>query len=224
MRLLLSRLLFGPIGTRLGHIAVQRWLTDTSRPLFGPIGTRLGHIAVQRWLTDTSRPLFGPIGTRLANRRRLCWGLPAVLALMAGGCGGSEDGPRSSGDSGDSAGSENGAAGAEGVDGAGSPEPGTDSAEAAGAPERPGGEIVPAAEQWPEGLNPLASCRNATWLHRAAPGCSFAPRCAMAAEICSQQEPALRGPLGQPAAAALTEAAVACHHCAVDGRGSGGCH
>ena len=45
------------------------------------------------------------------------------------------------------------------------------------------------------------------------------PRCAMATEICSQQEPDLRGPQGQPAVAALMEAAVGCHHSAVDSRG-----
>ena len=49
-----------------------------------------------------------------------------------------------------SAGSENGATSAESADEAGSPEPGTESAEATGAPERPGGEIVLAVEQWPE--------------------------------------------------------------------------
>ena len=58
----------------------------------------------------------------------------------------------------------------------------------------------------------------------AAPGCSFAPRCPMATEICSQQEPDLRGPQGRPAVAASMEAAVACHHSAVDGRSSGSCH
>ena len=32
------------------------------------------------------------------------------------------------------------------------------------AADRPGGEIVLAVEQWPECLNPLTSCNNATWL------------------------------------------------------------
>ena len=45
------------------------------------------------------------------------------------------------------------------------------------------------------------------------------PRCPIATEVCSQQEPDLRGPQGQPAVAALMEAAVACHHSAVDSRG-----
>ena len=31
--------------------------------------------------------------------------------------------------------------------------------------ERPGGEIVLAVEQWPECLNPVTSCANATWLN-----------------------------------------------------------
>ena len=57
-----------------------------------------------------------------------------------------------------------------------------------------------------------------------APGCSFAPRCPMATDICGQQEPALRGPQGQPAEAALLEAAVACHHSAVEGRSSKSYH
>ncbi len=54
----------------------------------------------------------------------------------------------------------------------------------------------------------------------AAPGCSFAPRCPMATEICSHQEPELRGPQDQPAPAALMGPAVACHHSSVDGRRS----
>ena len=48
-------------------------------------------------------------------------------------------------------------------------------------------------------------------------GCSFAPRCPMATEICDHQEPALRGPQGRAAEATLMEAAVACHHSAVEG-------
>ncbi|MYG99021.1 MAG: hypothetical protein F4011_09415 [Acidimicrobiaceae bacterium] len=41
-------------------------------------------------------------------------------------------------------------------------ETGPDPAETAAA--RPGGEIVLAVEQWPECLNPLTSCANATWM------------------------------------------------------------
>ena len=51
----------------------------------------------------------------------------------------------------------------------------------------------------------------------AGPGCSFAPRCPIATEICSHQEPVLRGPHDLPAEATQTEAAVACHHSAVEG-------
>ncbi len=51
----------------------------------------------------------------------------------------------------------------------------------------------------------------------APPGCSFAPRCGMATGICEQQRPELRGAEGHPAGAASTEAAVACHHSAVEG-------
>ena len=80
---------------------------------------------------------------------------------MVGACGGSGDG---SGSSGDAAGSGNGATSAESADAADSAEPGTDSAEATGVPERPGGEIVLAVEQWPECLNPITSCANASWL------------------------------------------------------------
>ena len=58
----------------------------------------------------------------------------------------------------------------------------------------------------------------------AAPGCSYAPRCGMATEICRQQRPDLRGPQGVPADTVLMEAAVACHHSAVEGRSSGSCH
>ena len=53
----------------------------------------------------------------------------------------------------------------------------------------------------------------------AGPGCSFAPRCPIATEICSHQEPALRGPAGLPPEATPMEAAVACHHSAVEGLG-----
>ena len=268
---------------------------------------------------------------------------------MAGACGGSGDG---AGSSEDSAGSENGATSAEGVDGAGSPEPGTESAEATGAPQRPahrplsksaarlrsvdllervgipdadrrarryphelsGGmrqrvmiamaialdpavlivdepttaldatvqaqvlEVLSEVRQRMSGammiishdLGVVAGAADRVIVmyaghcvergdvhdvyHRAshpytagllaavprldrvatrltpiagsppgpvgaAPGCSFAPRCPIATEVCSQQEPDLRGPQGQPAVAALMEAAVACHHSAVDSRG-----
>ena len=120
---------------------------------------------------------------RPRSRHRLFWGFLAVLALVAGACGDSADG------SGDSAGSGTGATSAESADGAGSPETGTESVEASASPELPpetgvylrrrlgtesveasaspeqsGGEIVLAVEQWPECLNPLTSCANATWL------------------------------------------------------------
>ena len=89
------------------------------------------------------------------SRRQLFWGLLAVLALAAGACGDSGDG---AGSDGDPAGSQDAAAGAD------SPESGSETPGAAEAPERPGGEIVLAVEQWPECLNPLTSCANATWL------------------------------------------------------------
>ena len=79
------------------------------------------------------------------SRRRLFWGLLAVLALVAGACG----------DAGDLAGSQDSASGAD------STEAGNEATEA---PERPGGEIVLAVEQWPECVNPLTSCANASWL------------------------------------------------------------
>ena len=90
------------------------------------------------------------------SRRRLFWGFLAVLALVAGACGDSGDGAASAGDP---AGSQDSAAGTS---------PGADSTEAGneapGSPERPGGEIVLAVEQWPECVNPLTSCANASWL------------------------------------------------------------
>lgn len=58
----------------------------------------------------------------------------------------------------------------------------------------------------------------------AAAGCSFASRCPMATDICEQQRPDLRGREGHPAAAASTEAAVACHHSSVDGPTERSCH
>ena len=95
------------------------------------------------------------------SRRQLLWGLLAVLALAAGACGDSGDG---AGSDGDPAGSQHDAAGAAPADGADSPESGSETPGASEALERPGGEIVLAVEQWPECLNPLTSCANATWL------------------------------------------------------------
>jgi len=57
-----------------------------------------------------------------------------------------------------------------------------------------------------------------------APGCSFAPRCPLVTGICEQQRPVLRGPQSRPAEAASTEAAVACHHSAVEGPTEPSCH
>ena len=95
------------------------------------------------------------------SRRQLFWGLLAVLALAAGACGDSGDGAASAGDP---AGSQDDAAGTAPADGADSPESDSETPGAAEALERPGGEIVLAVEQWPECLNPLTSCANATWL------------------------------------------------------------
>ena len=72
------------------------------------------------------------------DRRRLWLILPLVLALIASACGGTQDTEPSQ-------------------------DPGN-SQDAAVAPGRPGGEIVLAVEQWPECLNPLTSCANASWL------------------------------------------------------------
>ncbi len=58
----------------------------------------------------------------------------------------------------------------------------------------------------------------------AAPGCSFAPRCPLATDICEQQRPELRGPEGRPAERASAEAAVACHHSSVEGPTEPSCY
>ena len=77
-----------------------------------------------------------------------------VLALAAAACGGS--GSTDGTDPGDTASAqEPDTAGAD-TDGA---DPG-----AVAPSDRPGGEIVLAVEQWPECLNPLTSCANASWL------------------------------------------------------------
>ncbi|MCY4664796.1 MAG: ABC transporter substrate-binding protein [Acidimicrobiaceae bacterium] len=73
---------------------------------------------------------------RALVRRALPWAL-VILALVAGACSDSSD-------------SETATVAVDAV-----PEP---------APDRPGGEIVLAVEQWPECLNPITSCNNATWL------------------------------------------------------------
>ena len=80
-------------------------------------------------------------------------GLLAVAALIAvAACGGSTDsGAVGSDSSTDPAVTTIGSADA-------APEP------AEPAAGRPGGEIVLAVEQWPECLNPITSCNNATWL------------------------------------------------------------
>ena len=81
---------------------------------------------------------------------RWAWTLLAFLALLAGACGGADEEPAP-------ADSE--------TDQAAAAEPESDSAggDAAG-PDRPGGEIVLALEQWPECLNPVTSCANAATL------------------------------------------------------------
>ncbi|MYJ30072.1 MAG: ABC transporter ATP-binding protein, partial [Acidimicrobiaceae bacterium] len=48
-------------------------------------------------------------------------------------------------------------------------------------------------------------------------GCSFAPRCPLATDICEQQRPDLRGRKDRPAEAASMEPAVACHHAVIEG-------
>ena len=52
----------------------------------------------------------------------------------------------------------------------------------------------------------------------AAAGCSFAPRCGRATDVCEQQRPELRGRQGQPAEVASMEGAAACHHPVTEGR------
>ena len=83
-----------------------------------------------------------------------------VLALTAAACGGGDEAPDGSGEP---ATPETDAAGTGSPDEAEPSEPDTGTAEAPPAPERPGGEIVLAVEQWPECLNPVTSCANATW-------------------------------------------------------------
>ena len=75
-------------------------------------------------------------------------GLLLVSALIAAACGGSTDGDSATEPAVTTAGT-------------------ADTAPAAAEPDagRPGGEIVLAVEQWPECLNPLTSCANASWLH-----------------------------------------------------------
>ena len=76
------------------------------------------------------------------------WSLLLVAALIAvAACGGSTDIDGATEPAGTAAGSAD-----------------TVTEPAEPAPDRPGGEIVLAVEQWPECLNPVTSCRNATWL------------------------------------------------------------
>ena len=79
-------------------------------------------------------------------------GLLLAAALIAAACGGSTDGQAA----------DSGGATEPAVTTAGAADPAPAPAE----PDlyRPGGEIVLAVEQWPECLNPLTSCDNATWL------------------------------------------------------------
>jgi len=90
---------------------------------------------------------------RLSQHRGRLRGLLAVAALVAAAaCGGSTDGEAAGSDSAtDPAATTAGAAD-------------TVSEAAEPAAGRPGGEIVLAVEQWPECLNPLTSCANASWL------------------------------------------------------------
>ncbi len=50
------------------------------------------------------------------------------------------------------------------------------------------------------------------------PGCSFAPRCPLATDLCEQQRPGLGRLKGLPVSASSMEAAVACHHPITEGR------
>ena len=80
-----------------------------------------------------------------------------VLALAAAACGGG------SGSSSDATGAGD-TADVQDPDTAGTETGSADDA-AAASTDRPGGEIVLAVEQWPECLNPLTSCANASWLN-----------------------------------------------------------
>ena len=81
-----------------------------------------------------------PSSSRLSLRA-----LAAALALVAGACGGSADSHTS----------------VEPVDPAAAADT---TMPALPAPDRPGGELVLGAEQWPDCLNPLTACSNASWL------------------------------------------------------------
>ena len=81
----------------------------------------------------------------------------AVLALVAAACGGGGDEGATYGPSPDTT-----AAPPAPADGAApAPDGGDGAAEPA---DRPGGELILAVEQWPECLNPVTSCANASWL------------------------------------------------------------
>ena len=88
---------------------------------------------------------------RIAAIRAVAVCVVAVLALIAGACGGSTDDEADDVNAADPAATTDATAGVD-------PDPVQPVA------ERSGGEIVLAVEQWPECLNPLTSCANASWL------------------------------------------------------------
>ena len=107
--------------------------------------------------------------------RRLV-GLLAGLALLAGACGGSDDGT-TDGTTGSTG--PTGTTGGVGGDDAQAPAPAPAPAGPETSPDSPGGdgdatdhspgragggELILAVEQWPECLNPITSCANASWM------------------------------------------------------------
>ena len=111
--------------------------------------------------------IFDPARLRGAKpTARRVVALLAGLALLAGACGGSDDGT-TGGPTGstDSTGSTGGVGDGDAPtpetagDGAGGDEDATDQSSGRAG----GGELILAVEQWPECLNPVTSCANASW-------------------------------------------------------------
>lgn len=94
--------------------------------------------------------------TRTTYRRILA--TAAALALLAAACGGDDDAAESPPAPQDSADTD------ESSD-ADAPSESSETSESSGAaPSITGGDVVFAAEQWPDCLNPITSCANASWL------------------------------------------------------------
>ncbi len=107
--------------------------------------------------------MFGTARSRTAGRKLAAFGVAAVMVAAA--CGSDEeDGVAETDAPSTDAPAATEAGGDDGEDGGGDTTPATDPPATEPPADAGGGSAVFAAEQWPECLNPITSCANASWL------------------------------------------------------------